>query len=273
MLSWKLVQKESSGILFQGLNTLADSNILHQPNEITDMVGNYLILDSCKPIYIGQTTNISKRLGQHIKSERFENRNLSFKQLNTFFGRKEIEEFGCYYFGNLENKFHQHRIFCNHHMKSTHWQLVQDNCNSLLNEACNYFEKEQVVEWKKAVPSNRPGVYQVYKDDKIIYVGEGINLSGRYGMHSSSTRMSVLRRKIATTKLGFSLKTKKQIGYQLSKDKKYSYLSATEDVEVSNFLSDCKIKFFEVDIGRIELEKFLIDTNMPELNTRIGINF
>ncbi|MDB7361932.1 hypothetical protein PNB82_11470 [Enterococcus faecium] len=226
-----------------------------------------IILENSKPIYVGQSTNISKRISQHIKSERFRNREILFQKLKTFFGRKEIEEFGCYYFGDLENKFHHHRLFYNHGMKSTDWQSIQDRYNYLLKEAYNYFEEKQSVEWEKSVPSKKPGVYQVYKDNEVIYIGEGINLSGRFVMHTSRTRISVLRRKIATQKLGFNLKTRKQIGYHLSNDNKCSYLSPKEEFEVNNFLLNCKIKLLEVDIGRMELEKILIDSIKPELNT------
>lgn len=53
-------------------------------------------------------------------------------------------------------------------------------------------------------------------------------------MHSQRTRMSVLRRKIATKKLGFSLKTKQQIGDLLSNDKKRSHLSLNVRINPSS---------------------------------------
>ena len=87
-------------------------------------------------------------------------------------------------------------------------------------------------------------------------------------MHVGQTRMSVLRRKIATRKLGFSLKTKQELGYDTSKDSKRSFLSNLEDVEVSKYLDDCTLKFMEVDFGRLELESQLIHLFKPELNSK-----
>ena len=130
------------------------------------------------------------------------------------------------------------------------------------------FKNNKAIPWKDAILSNSPGVYLLYKNTDILYIGEGISLSGRYAMHVGQTRMSVLRRKIATRKLGFSLKTKQELGYDTSKDSKRSFLSNLEDVEVSKYLDDCTLKFMEVDFGRLELESQLIHLFKPELNSK-----
>lgn len=141
-LSWENVQRESSGILLQGLNHLNTSELCTEIIIPSNVAGNYLIFENSKPIYIGQSLDMSKRLKQHLKSKKFIERNVSFKTLASNFGRKEIEEYGCYYFKELENKFHHHRIFNNSNDNLISWQLIQEYYESLLQEAVTCFEKK-----------------------------------------------------------------------------------------------------------------------------------
>ena len=267
-ISWKNIQIESAGILDQGLKTLYSLNSLSELSNIPDIAGNYMLFENNKPIYIGQSQHVPNRIRQHLSSKKFKDREISFTLLPVNLGRKEIEEYGCFYFKGMENKFHHHRVFDRKDNSLLNWNTIQQDHEEILRNGILQFKNNKAIPWKDAILSNSPGVYLLYKNTDILYIGEGISLSGRYAMHVGQTRMSVLRRKIATRKLGFSLKTKQELGYDTSTDSKRSFLSNLEDVEVSKYLDDCTLKFMEVDFGRLELESQLIHLFKPELNSK-----
>ena len=102
------------------------------------------------------------------------------------------------------------------------------------------------VEWTEENLMNLPrinGVYVIYHSSgKILYVGESKNIYDRIYNHHRPGNASELTNKM---RLHFEFKT---------------------DEELSQYLSECYIKYVELAYGRSELEEYLIDKYTPLFN-------
>lgn len=275
-LTWDQVQQLSDKILASGLFKLK-SNLTIDFNSINfNGSGNYLISLENQPYYIGEAANICKRLKQQFKPQTstfYKNYNkqklLLQAPIETFkvqiiatnFGRKEIEEFGIV---NLPTKLNAFQLgkrlkFLIAEQYNI-WDEVQNNFQKIMVEGENKLNKLNFSEWHKTLLFESAGIYLVKdRSEKIIYVGESSNIRERIRTHSTQTYFSAFRRNIGTTILGFELKEKKG---------KKRYFEDWEEKYLNDFIKDCKLLIFPVNIGRYELEDYLIKKYRPILNRK-----
>lgn len=279
-LTWDAIQKQSNEILSDGLFLLKSSCYMHFSEVTEQESGNYLISLNEKPFYIGEAESLSKRIKQQANPNRstfyktyqkrcVSNNKEKFEKIDDFkvqyiltkIGRKEIEESGIVNFDRLLNKFQINKRK-RYEIKDYNglWCQVQNDVDDFLREA----EKRLFVipfnKWGSIDIVSSPGVYLVKNEaDEIIYIGEGSNLEERISTHSKTTYFSALRRHIGTEILNYELK---------EKNGKKKYFNSHEDCEVTNFLRACKLLIFPVNLGRYELEKYLIKNIRPILNRK-----
>lgn len=89
---------------------------------------------------------------------------------------------------------------------------------------------------RKLVPKD-PGIYIISKNDEIIYIGETSNIYERLTHHKNGNGSAL-------------------------KDKIQDYTNCNPD----KYLQDCKIKFLPITLGRIEIERYLINKYNPVFN-------
>ena len=277
-VTWEWIQQEAQQILSSGVHSLT-KNI--QPTNLVDIKitrsGNYYIYSN-KDSYIGEANNIRARVRQQFSPststfyKNYKKVNISGQDLYgilefkinimaTNIGRKEIEEFGIVNIPTTPNKFQLGKR--NVYKIDQHnglWASVQDNYLKCLNRGKELVLGKGFIPWPQCGDVERPGIYLVKsKHDGLIYVGESSDISERHRTHSGRTYFSALRRHIGTELLGFRLKVI---------DGKARYFSDDEDVAVDKYLSSCAAIFYEVQIGRYELEDTLIKQLNPILNRK-----
>lgn len=285
---WNALQAQSDDILMEGLNILSQNPFLNFDSTFPPSPGNYLITHINKPVYIGESKTLNKRLQQHSQQKTstfFKNysdigslslieqgleiSDFSVQFIMTSLGRKELEEFGMVNLATSLNKFHndkRNRVANSNGLDL--WTLIQRNTMPLLEQGEQHFLNCQKAPWDKGSPPTVPGVYGVWDQaNKLVYVGESTNISDRYITHSKKTRFSALRRNIATTIFGYKLKSKTDLGIK-SKDKKKAFLTEEEELSVNKYLANCYVVFQEVSFGRLELEEYLIEKYKPLLNKK-----
>lgn len=278
-ISWDICQEISDEILFAGLDILKSRTKTSFDNlkPIDFDFGNYLISESGRFYYIGESKNIYARIIQHSNKKRstfYKNYLKKYGELaylkidefdlqfiNTNIARKEVEEFGIVNLPSILNKFQiGKRDVYNGSSNQKLWENIQNNYNNLLVEGETAFLKQKYLNWYDANPPNNAGIYLVqHIKDGLIYIGESSNIYQRYKTHSGTTYFSALRRHIGTDILNFFLK---------SKNGRKRYFTDSEDSMVDIYLKKCKISYMKINFGRFELEEYLIRKYHPLLNRK-----
>lgn len=288
-LNWNYCQAHSDKILFGSLKKLV-SLACSAVNEIpSGMSGNYVISHEEVPLYIGEAKDLKKRIKQQFgpsstfyKTYNQKRSNLSIPEnlaitdfaatvIHTQIGRKEVEEFGIVNLETPLNKFQlgkRDRVFLDTQIDD--WEIIQENANSILIDGSNLILNMSSTGWYQADFPSCAGLYYVtHSTDGLIYIGESSNINERYRTHSTQTRFSALRRHIGTELLGFSLKTKSELGQSTNAKKdKRMYLSEYEDSQINKYLEGCYVKSLSISFGRFELEEYLIKECQPMLNRK-----
>ena len=128
--------------------------------------------------------------------------------------------------------------------------IVQEVKSVVAQQFFEYSSKQlfdcSEVEWTEENLMNLPkinGVYAIYHNSgKLLYVGESKNIYDRIYRHHRTGEASELTKKMC---LLYKFKTEK---------------------ELSQYLSECYIKYVELAYGRSELEEYLIDKYAPVFN-------
>lgn len=279
-INWKFIQQNSDSILADGLWQLIKRPFESCSDITHNDFGNYLISYDEKSYYIGEAKDICKRLKQQFnpKISTFyknyqkhltNNKDLNavpidgfkIQHISTQLGRKEVEEFGIVNLPTIINSFQLEKR--NKYVISYNngiWNEIQKLKNELLEEGEIEILKSQFKGWSENLVDSNPGLYIVKdKDDQLIYIGESSDISKRYLTHSNTTYFSALRRHIATEILSFELK---------EKNGKRKYLTEVEESSVTLFLRNCKAVFYSSNLGRCELEEYLIKKHKPLLNRK-----
>lgn len=129
--------------------------------------------------------------------------------------------------------------------------------NELLNRAPKH-KIELTRQWALQFP-DVAGIYAVFSDDKVIYVGETGKISGRL-MDFLNTRHHTLRRS-----LGAGLFSKEP-GFKLaSSAKKFPDHIETK---VINALKTLQVAVLPILLGRSEIEEYIIETQKPLFNQK-----
>lgn len=280
-MTWNNVQANSDSILADGLWILSQrprgsfSEIEHNG------FGNYLISYDKGPYYIGEAKDVCKRMKQQFKPETStfyknylklyaKNSEPALLQINQFqvqhvptlIGRKEMEEFGIVNFPTKLNGFQLGKRAPRKIISFDGiWEEAQNLKSQLLKEGEKEIFKQSFWGWlQHEVVPRTAGLYVVKdKNENLIYIGESSDINERHNTHSNRTYFSALRRHIATEILSFELK---------AKNGKKKYLDDNEEAAVNKFLKNCKVTFFPVNLGRYELEEYLIKKHKPLLNRK-----
>lgn len=274
-INWNFVQNNSNKILSDGCFKLNSQNYSNFSSVIGRGYGNYLISLNEVPYYVGEAKDILSRIKQqsnsknstffknYLKTKNADKKINDFKIqiIQTSIGRKEIEEFGIVNYPTVLNKFQlgkRNRIEITSHNEL--WDEVQNNFSEVLKQGESELLTLKFVFWFDLKLLSTAGLYLVKdKNDKLIYVGESSSVEERITTHSGRTYFSALRRHIGTEILGYEL--------QEIKGKK-RYFSDKEDLNVTDFLRECKAVIFPVNFGRYELEEYLIKKYRPLLNRK-----
>jgi predicted GIY-YIG superfamily endonuclease len=277
---WKSMQKNSDQYLADGLWTLSKRPYQSSKDISDSCFGNYLITHEKVPYYIGEAKDICKRLRQQFKPatstfyknyQKYltDNRRIvtlsidgfNVQHMPTFIGRKEIEEFGIVNLPTILNSFQLgkrgvHKIVSFDGI----WDELQSCKTELLIEGEKEIFKQSFNKWHDNIVPKSGGLYIVEdKSGNIIYIGESSDMNERQKTHSNRTYFSALRRHIATELLSFELK---------EKNGKKKYLADVEEKAVNGFLKECRAIFYPVNLGRYELEEYLIKKHKPLLNRK-----
>ena len=89
-------------------------------------------------------------------------------------------------------------------------------------------------------------------------MGESSNVGERLLTHATRTYFSAFRRNLANL-LGHPL---------ITRNGKKRYLSEPAEAEVDRYLSDCRFAAVPLQIGRLEVEEFLIAQLAPAINRK-----
>jgi len=277
MKEWKYCQENSDLILISGLQQLIKGKSQQLDFKCENCYGNYLISDKSQNWnYIGEAKSLLKRVRQHSKertSTFFKNyvksdltnklkiSDFTFRTINTSIGRKELEEFGIVNIPANLNKFQLgKRNTFNQKSDKQLWNEIQKNHLEIIAQGEKYFDKISTFNWFEAKTQSNAGLYWVEHNSKgLIYIGESSNVNKRYLTHSGKTYFSALRRNLGENILGYKLQTIKG---------KKRYFAENEDIQITNFLKNCKIKTLPINFGRYELEEHLIRKHKPILNRK-----
>ena len=276
-MDWETLQTNSNEILMQGILKLRNQSSKVWNEVSCQKYGNYLICENDISWYIGEGKNISKRLKQQFNEKistfyKTYKKDFGSKDINSFrvkfietnIGRKEIEEFGIVNLPTSLNRFQKNKckkLELKENIKFD-WDQIQSFSNQLLLNGEEMFFKQEFHNWFELIVPNNAGIYMVFNDkNEILYIGETSSLIGRYKTHSGTTYFSALRRHIGKTLLKFEF-------VQIKSKKKNREFIEKEDQQITHFLKECKVKFLPVNIGRYELEEFLIRKHRPVLNKK-----
>ena len=122
-----------------------------------------------------------------------------------------------------------------------------DFLKKIINNPENRIIVELTSEWRNENfgDKNKPGVYAVFRDHKVIYVGETGNIKKRMADLGRTYNHS-LRRAIGAERFGKKVKSNEK--YNDHQEKKLD----------EYFRKQLQVSFVEVDLGRKELEEELI---------------
>lgn len=279
-IDWTYTQDNSDDILASGLSRLTSATGHDFDNPTPSDYGNYLITHNSTR-YIGEAKDLSKRIKQQSKdrtSTFFKNylkqktsnptisqdlkiTDFQIRTIKTKIGRKEIEEFGIVNLPTTLNKFQiDKRDRYNKTIKNGLWVSVQNQTDQLLKQGEQELHRTKATNWFDARPPSTPGLYWVEHDScGLIYIGESSDILSRWKTHSGTTYFSALRRHIGENILDFYLQTIKG---------KKRYFTDQEDRKVTDLLKHTTIKIFPVQLGRYEIEEYLIRKHRPLLNRK-----
>ena len=200
-MNWKYTQGNADKYLASGLKLLSAADSFPFHGGFIAEPGNYIIAHG-RIKYIGEAKVLSRRLKQQSKegtSTFYKNyvkksaggiqmkKGLSIEQFNvrtmtTWFGRKEIEEFGIVNLPAMLNVFQQgKRNIFKGEANPTLWTRVQEGAEELLKAGESEFNMVKCSKWFESDPKSKPGLYWVetYKHG-LIYIGESSNIRERW---------------------------------------------------------------------------------------------
>jgi predicted GIY-YIG superfamily endonuclease len=279
-IDWHYCQHNSDTILGAGLQRLSSSNFITLDQSVPDKAGNYLISFFNRHYYIGEAKQLRKRLSQQFRAvtstfyktylplskKLSPDREIGIHEFlvqveSTNIGRKELEECGIVNFPTLLNKFQlakRKRLTGN--FQEEIWDQVQNQAPLILENGEKELLNSRSSLWSTVDIPNNPGLYAIEDHNgKLIYIGESSDFITRYKTHSGNTYFSALRRNLGTDIFGFSL---------IERNGKKRYFETKQDKVITEYLSNCQIKFVVIEFGRFELEEYLIRKYNPLLNRK-----
>ena len=132
----------------------------------------------------------------------------------------------------------------------------------------NFLEKELFKKKYKDVLDDKlrdvapdcAGVYAVFKNDKLIYIGESGNVKKRVCSDMRQTYNHALRKYI-----GRELCGKDKEFVDASSSKKFPDLI---EEKVNEYLKKCTVSFLPIELGRVEFEEAMVEKHKPKFNVK-----
>ena len=273
-MHWTEIQSDALRLLSGGLHAL--QSVPPGPASLalsSKLTGNYLIYEpGPRPVYAGEALIIGRRLRQQFaeKSSFYKNycraapvherlpiHQFSVGYMGVTLGRKELEEFAM---ANLTllNTFRSKKaasLATDIIRVEGAWEALQMRREEVLKDGERHILQGEKLPWSSIAAPKSAGIYFVYYDEELIYIGESSDLSERHRTHSKQTYFSALRRHIGTELLGLQFIAKKRF-------------SDEGDLAVTALLQGCFACFCPVALGRMELEEHLIAQHRPLLNRK-----
>ena len=262
-VDWQWCQRHAIQTLVSGSQCL-----LHRPlrdlSELESVPGIYLAHDaSDRCIYVGQSSNIKRRVHSHIKSNSEISRHLrSVRELKVTFGRLELEQL---LISSLQPRLNSGRrkkiarlMPANTMQSKTLWGNSQESHLLLIEQGVSQALDISGESWFNTALPTTPGVYILRDPDgNVLYIGETHDIAERFGSHRNDTYFSALRRNAGRVALGLKFAPGSR-----------RHFSPKDDQRVTAYLARCNLAIIPVSIGRGELESGLIRHLNPLLNRR-----
>jgi predicted GIY-YIG superfamily endonuclease len=270
-LSWPDLQQHADAVLASGLKDL-----MAQPANALGPVslhgpGVYAFADGAITAYVGESTSVSWRIGQHRDLEsRFlidlgasgiddPAARIGIRSLAVDIGRLELEEFAIACLQPSLNRMRRmSRTALAYETSSPDlWRAVQADAGRLLRAGITAALDISPVPWKSMLPPPGAGLY-VLRDShgQPLYVGESDALGERLRTHAGSrSYFSALRRHVGTELLGLAFVPNVKRGF-----------SPADEASISAHLATCSIAILPLAFGRWELERELVHELLPILN-------
>jgi predicted GIY-YIG superfamily endonuclease len=275
MLSWYDLQRYADAVLASGLRDL-----MSQPPSAWGPInlhtaGVYVFSDADAAVYVGESSSVSWRVGQHRDPRsRFlaallaggiadpaahAAARLTIRSLPVELGRLELEEFAIACLRPSVNLMRRdsRTALANDDSPTDLWRRVQGDSGRLLTAGVSASLEVLAVPWKAMRPPVGAGLY-ILRDPKgnALYVGETDALGERLGTHSGArSYFSALRRHVGTELLDLTFAPNVRRGF-----------SPTDEARISAYLSTCSIAIVPLALGRWELERELVGEIRPVLN-------
>jgi len=274
-VSWSEVHEYADGILAAGLrHLLAQPKLPWGPVRMSQ-AGVYVFSDGDTTAYVGESTSVSWRVGQHLKSNSrlmgslrsagiidavtHAASDFQVQVVPVSIGRLELEEMGI---ACLHPTFNLMRLVSRlarryHDADVELWLRVEEEFESLMSDGAEMAANVEGVDWPEMNPTPGAGLYIVRgQDGKTLYVGESDALAERLGTHCRPrSYFSALRRHVGTELLGLEFAPEIVRGF-----------SPSGEASISDFLSSCTVAIVPLAFGRWELERHLVQTHRPLLN-------
>ena len=137
-------------------------------------------------------------------------------------------------------------------------QLEIDRVESALLKKSNWKCMELTRGWARTFPTDS-GVYMLFENEHLVYVGESGSISGRV-MDMLNSRHHTVRRALG------EIRFKDIEGYK----KATSSIKYPEHIElmVQNLISTFKISVLPIAFGRKEFEEYIQSKYAPEFNRK-----
>lgn len=270
-LSWANLQTHADAVLASGLKDLTAHGAapwgpvpLHGP-------GVYAFADGAVVAYVGESTSVSWRVGQHRDpGSRFlldlgaagigdPAARIGIRSLSVDVGRIELEEFAIACLQPSLNRMRRLSRAALAYEDATPdlWRAVQTDAVRLLRAGVNVGLETPPVPWGRTQPPRSAGLY-ILRDanGRPLYVGESDALAERLRTHGGlRSYFSALRRHVGTEVLGLAFAPNVRRGF-----------SPLDEAAISAYLATCSIAILPIAFGRWELERELVHELRPTLN-------
>jgi predicted GIY-YIG superfamily endonuclease len=270
-LSWPDLQRHADAVLASGLRDLMAQRAgswgpvsLHGP-------GVYAFADGTLTAYVGESTSVSWRIGQHRDpGSRFlldlsaagigdPASRIGIRSLAVDVGRLELEEFAIACLQPSLNRMRRLSRAALVYEDATPdlWRAVQADAARLLRAGVKVGLETPSVPWGRMQPPRTAGLY-ILRDSqgRPLYVGETDALAERLRTHAGSrSYFSALRRHVGTKVLGLAFAPNVRRGF-----------SPPDESAISTYLATCSIAILPLALGRWELERELVHELRPTLN-------
>lgn len=274
-LSWPDLQRHADAVLASGLRELLGQRASAWGQVDIHDAGVYVVMDEKAAAYVGESTSVSGRLGQHFDPEsRFmaayrasgiadpvahASAHFRVRSLPAEIGRLELEEFAIACLRPSANVMRRTSRTAAAYADADPelWRRVQGDCTKLLGAGVGIASDVAPIPWRDVERPAGAGVY-ILRDAKgrVLYIGESDDLAERLGTHGGPrSYFSAFRRHVGTELLGLAFVGSKRRDF-----------SVVDEASISAFLATCTIAILPLSFGRWELERELIHELGPVLN-------